>query len=86
MSQLILEIPADLADALQLPAGEKPRRLRRELAVRLYEKGLLAFGKCRRLAGMSKWDFHGLLADEGIVRRYDQEELEEDLQTLGELD
>ncbi|GAH82450.1 unnamed protein product, partial [marine sediment metagenome] len=70
------------AEALRVPPEEKLARLRQELAVRLYQKGLLPFGKARELAGMSKWEFHVLLGDEGIVRRYDVEELKEDLRTL----
>jgi predicted HTH domain antitoxin len=48
----------------------------------LYQKGLLAFGKARELAGMTKWEFHLLLGEEEIIRRYDLEELKEDLKTL----
>jgi predicted HTH domain antitoxin len=86
MSKVILEISDDLAEALQVPHGEKLERLRRELAVRLYQKDLLSFGKARELAQMSKWEFHSLLGEEGIVRRYDTGELEEDLRTLEALD
>ena len=60
--------------------------MKRELAIRLYAKGLLSFGKARQLAGMTRWDFHDLLGEESIPRRYDVEELEEDLKTLEELD
>lgn len=49
------------------------------------EKGLLSFGKARKLAGLSKWEFHELLAAEGIPRHYDVEELEADLHALEEL-
>jgi len=59
--------------------------LKRELALRLYEKGLLSFGKARELAGMSKWEFSRLLGKEGIPRRYDLEEFEKDLRTLENL-
>lgn len=82
MSKMILEIPAELVEALRVPPEEHQARLRQELAVRLYQKGLLSFGKARELAGMNKWEFHLLLGEEGIVRRYDVEELEEDLKTL----
>jgi len=85
MMRLCIEIPEDLLQAIRLPAEEAPVRLKRELAIRLYAKGLLSFGKARQLAGMSRWDFHDLLGEEGILRRYDVEELEEDLQTLEEL-
>jgi len=82
MKGLVLEIRGDLAEALRVPPEEQVARLRRELAVRLYQKGLLSFGKARELAGMTKWEFHLLLGEEGIVRRYDVEELQEDLKTL----
>ena len=49
------------------------------------EKGLLTFGKARELAEMPRWAFHDLLGEEGIQRRYDMEELEDDLKTLKEL-
>lgn len=83
MSQeLVLELPSDLYQAIKLPSAEVPQRLKRELAVRLYEKGLLTFGKARELAEMTRWDFHDLLGAEGIVRRYDVEELAEDIAVL----
>jgi predicted HTH domain antitoxin len=82
MRTLTLELPSDLRDALRVPVAEQEARLRRELAIRLYEKELLSFGKARELAGLSKWAFHELLATEGVLRHYDLEELEADLQTL----
>jgi len=82
MSKMILEISDELAEALRVPAGEKLGRLRWELAVRLYQKGLLSFGKARELAQMNKWEFHVLLGEEGIVRRYDLEELEADYEEV----
>ncbi|RLI86055.1 MAG: hypothetical protein DRO98_05960, partial [Archaeoglobales archaeon] len=37
------------------------------------------------LAGMTKWEFHELLAKEKVVRRYDLEELEKDEEVVREL-
>lgn len=85
MGKVILEIPTELVDALRVPPAEQQSRLRLELSVRLYQKGLLSFGKARQLAGMSKWDFHFLLGEEGVTRSYDLEELDSDLSTLGAL-
>jgi predicted HTH domain antitoxin len=82
MKEMVLEIPGDLLEALRVPPEEQVARLRRELAVRLYQKGLLPFGKARDLASMTKWEFHSLLGEEEIVRRYDLEELQADLKTL----
>lgn len=86
MAKLNLEIPEELVQSLKLPRKEAPKRLKRELALRLYEKGLLSFGKARELAGMTKWEFARLLGEEGIPRHYDLEELDRDLRTLEELD
>jgi len=85
MAQLSIEISDELLQAIKLPAVEASTRLRRELAFRLYEKGLLSFGKARELAGMTRWAFHDSLGEEGITRRYDVEELEEDIKTLEDL-
>ncbi|MFH1085558.1 MAG: UPF0175 family protein, partial [Chloroflexota bacterium] len=82
MSAVVIEIPGDLAEVMRVPPEEQAARLRRELAVRLYQKDLLSFGKARELAGMTKWAFHLLLAEEGIARRYGVDELEDDLRTL----
>jgi len=85
MRAVVLELPPEVREALRIPVAEQGVRLQRELAIRLYEKGLLSFGKARELAGLSKWEFHELLAAEGVPRHYDLEELEADLQTLEDL-
>lgn len=83
MSIVKFELSSELRDALRIPRDEQEPRLRRELAIRLYEKELLSFGKARELAGLSKWSFHELLAAEGVPRHYDVEDLQDDLDTLG---
>ena len=82
---LVLEMPEGVADALRVPPTEQEVRLRQELAIRLYQKALLSFGKARELAGISKWAFHVLLGNEGVTRSYDLEELRQDLTTLERL-
>ena len=82
---LQLEFNDEIQDALRIPLDEQEGRLRRELALRLYEKGLLSLGKARQLAGMEKWNFLLLLAQEGISRQYDKKELDRDLSTLNHL-
>jgi predicted HTH domain antitoxin len=71
---------------MKIPIKELKRRLKIELALRLYEKGILTFGKARKLAEMTRWDFHFLVGEAGIHRRYDVEELQKDLQILEEID
>jgi predicted HTH domain antitoxin len=86
MAQLCFEVPDDLFHSMRLPPSEAHDRIRCELAVRLYEKGLLSFGKARELSQLTRWEFHELLGREGILRRYDVQEFEEDLKTLEDLD
>jgi len=82
VSRLILEISNDVAQSLLLPPSDRLSRVQRELAVCLYPKGLLSFGKVRELAQMTPWEFHSLLGDEAVARSYDLEELENDLNPL----
>ncbi len=51
----------------------------------MYSKGLLSFGKARQLARMTRREFHDVLGNEGIIRRYDVDELKDDLETLEDL-
>ena len=82
MSKLILEIPEQVTEVLRIPPDERLNRVRIELAIRLYQKSILSFGKARELAQLTKWEFHELLGQENIERQYDLEELETDLETL----
>jgi len=79
--RVVIEVPENL----RVPPGELEERLRVELALRLYEKGIASLGQARRIAGLSKWDFLELLAKEGIPIRYGEEELREDLEVAKKL-
>jgi len=76
IKRVVIEVP----EGLRVPPGELEERLRVELALRLYEKGIASLGQARRIARLSKWDFLELLAKEGIPIRYGEEELKEDLE------
>lgn len=82
MPDLAIEIANDVLEALRVPPGEAEQRLRRELALRLYEKDLLPLGAARRLARLSKWEFLEVLATERIGRHYDSQDFADDLATL----
>ena len=79
--RVVIEVPENL----RVPPGELEERLRIELALRLYEKGIASLGQARRIAGLSKWDFLELLAREGIPLHYGEEELKEDLEVARRL-
>jgi predicted HTH domain antitoxin len=76
---LQLEIPDDVAQAIRLPTTEQPQQLLLELAVALYARRALSFGKARELAQMSKYEFGLLLGRRGIPRHYDLEDLDDDV-------
>jgi predicted HTH domain antitoxin len=51
---MYLEIPEEVLLSLKVPKRDTERCLRAELAIRLYERGLLGFRKARELACMTK--------------------------------
>ena len=79
-----LRIPDDVYDALELPEGEREEAVKRELALSLYARGILSFGKARELADVSKLEFHRLLGEREISRHYTEAELDEDIEYAGE--
>lgn len=74
-----IEIDDEVYEALQLPEGQRSDALKEELAVSLYARDILSFGKARSLAGLSKRDFHELLGEREIPRHYSDADLAEDL-------
>lgn len=79
--RVVIEVPENL----RVPPDELEERLRVELALRLYEKGIASLGQARRIASLSKWDFLELLVKEGIPIHYGGEELKEDLEVAKRL-
>jgi predicted HTH domain antitoxin len=74
-----IEIDDDVYEALQLPEEERSPAMKRELAVSLYARDVLSFGKARALTEMSNVEFQKLLGEREIPRHYGERELEEDL-------
>jgi predicted HTH domain antitoxin len=76
-----IEIPREVVHVARMT----PEELRRELAVYLFHRGKLSFGKAREMAEMTVWAFQQLLGSRGIPVHYDVEDYEQDLTTLKEL-
>ncbi|PIU67065.1 MAG: hypothetical protein COS84_05125 [Armatimonadetes bacterium CG07_land_8_20_14_0_80_40_9] len=85
MGKIIVEIPEDIVSRMKIPYREAAERVQRELALRLYERGLITFGMARKLTGMTRWEFDDLLGEQNIVRSYDVEEFQKDLKNIEEL-
>ena len=80
MKAMILDIPPDVVEAARLPQDEKEKEFRKELAVALYQRGVLSLGKARVLAQMRRWEFEELLGQRKIVRHYTESDLKDDIQ------
>ncbi|MEJ5363555.1 MAG: UPF0175 family protein [Desulfosoma sp.] len=74
-----LQIPDAIVQAIRLPEERMAQELLVELAVALYARGLLSLGKAAELAGLGKYEFGRRLGEQGILRHYGQEEMEDDL-------
>ena len=79
LSQIILKIPEDVVEALRLPPEEMDAELRKELALALYQRGVLSSGKACVLAGITRWEFEELLGQRRVLRHYTEKNLEEDI-------
>ena len=75
-----LQIPAEILSAVKLPPKEVEHEFRKELALALYQRGVLSLGKARLLAQMTRWEFEELLGRRKILRHYTDVDLEEDIQ------
>jgi predicted HTH domain antitoxin len=54
-------------------------KLRTEIALALYRRGVLSYGKARRLAKIDRWDFEELLGERKIPRHYTEADLQDDI-------
>ena len=79
MQAIQIEIPQDVMLALKIPQQRIKATLTEELAIDLYAQGYLSFGKARKLAELTKWEFAERLGSRGIPRHYTEHDLEEDL-------
>jgi predicted HTH domain antitoxin len=80
-AMISIEIPREIVHVARMT----PEELRRELAVYLFQRNKLSFGKAREMAQMTVWAFQQLLGTRGVPVHYDVEEYEQDLTTLKEL-
>ena len=78
--ELALKIPEKIVIALKLPEKEIKKTLKIELALALYQRNILSYGKAREFTELSKWEFHDLLGEYKIERHYDEESFLEDVQ------
>jgi len=78
---IAIEIPREVLRATRMT----PQELKQELAIYLYQRGKLSFGKAREMADMTVWAYQQLLGSREIPIHYEVDDYEKDLQTLEEL-
>ena len=74
-----INIPEDVLIAIKIPKKDVEKVLKIELAITLYQRGILSLGKARKLAKMSKWEFIERLGERKVERHYTEKELGEDI-------
>lgn len=74
-----LSIPDSVVQAMRLPSAQQQQQLLLELAITLYARGILSFGKARELAGLGKYEFGLQLGKRGVVRHYSADDLQDDV-------
>ena len=74
-----INIPDDVWNAIKLPETEKQSHLMKELAITLYQRGILPLGKARAMANLTKWEFSEELGKRKIERHYNQDDVNNDL-------
>jgi predicted HTH domain antitoxin len=79
MADVTITVPQDIVQALRLPPDTVAAELQRELAVALYQRGILSSGKAAALAEMSRWEWEELLGTRKIPRHYADEDLDQDI-------
>ncbi|MBF0204388.1 MAG: UPF0175 family protein [Desulfamplus sp.] len=76
---LTIEIPDHILYAIRLPVMEQRQQVMTELAIALYARGILSFGKSRELAELNRIEFGRLLGNRGIPRHYTEQNMEDDI-------
>ena len=76
---VVLSIPDEIIDMIKMPRKDAEKELLKEMGFLLYERGFASMGVARRLSGLSKWEFIEGLKRRGILRHYDEKEMDEDI-------
>lgn len=79
MVDICLKIPEHIVNVIRFPPGETESELLKELALGLYQRGVLTSRNACILAGMDRWQFNNALKLRKIPRHYTERNLEEDI-------
>ncbi len=74
-----VDIPEDVLASIKIPEEDMEKVLKVELAIALYQRGIISLGKARKMAEMDKWEFLEELGKRKISPHYTEKELKEDI-------
>lgn len=80
---ITLDLDEQALASLPLQPGERERHMQIELACRFYANGWLSLGQAARMAKLDRYAFGLALAERGIPRQYDLDDLDADLRYAG---
>jgi len=80
---ITLDLDEQALASLPLTPGERERLMQIELACRFYAKGWLSMGQAARMAKLDRYALGVELAERGIPRQYNAEDLQVDLRYAG---
>ncbi len=76
MGSRTLKTPEDMVNALRITPDDVEAELYKELALALYQRGMLSSGKATALSGLTRLQFEELLGQSRVKRHYREEVLE----------
>ena len=82
--KITIDFPNSFFKIFNLPEDDLSSILKLYLALYLFEKRKLSFGKARELSGLNVWDFMEKLKENKIALNYDIEEFKEDIKTIND--
>ena len=76
---ITIQVPDDIANALQATWQDMPRAVLESLALEGYRSGVLSDGQLRRLLGFeTRFQVHAFLKEHDVLLNYRMEDLEHD--------
>lgn len=82
MVDVKLQLPKNLIKVVEAPNLQLETALWQKIVLELYREETISLGKAAELLGITKWEFTDLLRDKNVPLPYDEDDLEENLQTL----
>lgn len=76
---IILTIPSSLVQEMKLPPDTIREEITNELALSLYQRGIITSAQACRLTGLDRFQFEELLWKRHIPVHYSEEDLNQDI-------